>query len=116
MTGNLLRVTLLTALIVGSYPLICNAANYGEAGNKVQKGQSKQTILALLGEPGTKITTVKQKSVIWGPEEEFWDDIPLGTRLEVWKYTFSDGQLNLYFINEGEYVDYRAWAPKGVVY
>ena len=38
------------------------------------------------------------------------DNIPMGTRLEVWKYKFSDGNLNLYFVTEGENLDYIAFA------
>jgi len=40
----------------------------------------------------------------------------MGTRLEVWKYKFSDGLLNLYFLNEGEQLDFIAFASKGVIY
>ncbi len=80
------------------------------------KGQSKQSIIELLGEPLRRTITVRQDKVIWGPEEEFWDNIPVGTRLEVWRYEFSDGNLNLYFIDEGEQLDYKAFAPRGVVY
>jgi hypothetical protein len=40
----------------------------------------------------------------------------MGSRLEVWKYEFSDGHLNLYFINEGEQLEYIAFAPKDAIY
>lgn len=113
---NLIGTILIGALILGSYPVICHAKNYLESAGIIQKGQSKQTIVELLGEPLKKIITLKQNKFIWGPEEEFWDNIAMGTRLEVWKYDFSDGYLNLYFINEGEKLDFKAFAPKGVIY
>ena len=116
MNRNLIGTILIGALILGSYPVICHAKTYFEIEGKIQKGQSKRTIINLLGEPLTKMITVKQNKFIWGPEEEFWDNIPMKTRLEVWKYEFSDGNLNLYFLNEGEHLDYKAFAPKGVVY
>ena len=62
------------------------------------------------------IISVKRDKYMWGTEESFWDDIPMGTRLELWGYDFSDGGLNLYFINGGDHLDYKAFAPKGVVY
>jgi hypothetical protein len=116
MNRNLIGTILIGALILGSYPVICHAKTYFEIGGKIQKGQSKRTIIDLLGEPLTKMITVKQNKFIWGPEEKFWDNIPMKTRLEVWKYEFSDGNLNLYFLNEGGHLDYKAFAPIGVVY
>ena len=80
------------------------------------KGQSRQDIITILGNPyETKITS-KNNRFIWGPEEDFWDQIPMSSRLEVWCYKFSDGQLNLYFVNEGETLDFIAFAPAGGVY
>jgi len=116
MMKKLIEIILIGALLVVSYPLACYAKNYAEVKEKIKKGQSKQTIIELLREPLEKKVIVKRNKFIWGPEEEFWDDIPMETRLEVWKYEFSDGHLNLYFINEGERLDYKAFAPKGVIY
>ncbi len=38
------------------------------------------------------------------------------SKLEVYSYMFSDGGLNLYFVNGSEEINYIAFAPKGVVY
>lgn len=90
--------------------------HYTEVKEKIQKGQSKQTIIELLGKLLEQKMIAKSNKFIWGPEEEFWDDIPMGTILEVWKYEFSDGHLNLYFINEGGQLDYLAFVPKAMIY
>jgi hypothetical protein len=116
MTKKFTEIILIGVLIFNSYPVACWAKNYAEVEGKINKGQSKQTMIDLLGEPLEKHIVVKRNKSIWGPEEEFWDNIPMETRLEVWKYEFSDGHLNLYFINEGELLDYKAFAPKGVIY
>jgi len=93
-----------------------DSKTYEQIRTKIKIGQSKQTVREMLGPPDKIIDSGKSNKYIWGPEEEFWDDIPMETRLEVWKYEFSDGHLNLYFINEGEHLNYKAFAHKGVIY
>lgn len=116
MTTKLIKIILIGVLFFVFCPIACYAKNYSEVEGKIKQGQSKQAIIELLGEPSYKTTTIKRNRYIWGPQEEFWDDIPMETRLEVWKYEFSDGHLYLYFINEGEHLNYKAFAPKGVIY
>lgn len=116
MTKRLTELLFIASLLSVSYPVACHAANYSEVEGSLKKMQSKQTITALLGRPHEKSMHVKRNKFIWGPQEEFWDEIPMETRLEVWKYEFSDGILNLYFIDAGERLDYKAFTPKGVVY
>ncbi len=115
MTKTLGTIILISAFFISS-PIACYAKDYSEVEGQIEKGQSRQAIVKFLGEPVGKKFIVKNQKFIWGPEEEFWDKIPTGTRLEVWRYKFSDGNLNLYFLNEGERLDYKAFAPKGVVY
>lgn len=83
---------------------------------KITPGQSMQEIMNILGQPDAKKMRVKSNRFIWGPEEDFWHQIPMKSRLEVWSYRFSDGHLNLYFINGNKNLDFIAFAPEGVVY
>ncbi|KAF0143546.1 MAG: hypothetical protein FD156_2521 [Nitrospirae bacterium] len=115
MDRKLLKLILIFAFLV-CFSTVCYAKDYSDVESRIEKGQSKKEIVKLLGESVEKKFIVKSKEFIWGPEEEFWDKIPMGTRLEVWRYEFSDGNLNLYFLNEGERLDYRAFGRKGVVY
>ncbi|MEK7360003.1 MAG: hypothetical protein AAB422_06480 [Planctomycetota bacterium] len=115
MTKSLFVIILISVFFISS-PIVCYAKDYSEVESRIEKGQSKKAIVKLLGEPLEKKFIVKNNKFIWGPQEEFWDEIPMGTRLEVWKYEFSDGNLYLYFVDYGENLDYKAFARKGVVY
>jgi len=116
MTKKFIGIFSIVALFFVSSSMADYSKHFSEVNGKIRKGQSKQTIIELLGKPLEIKIIAKSHKFIWGPEEEFWDKIPIGTRLEVWKYEFSDGHLNLYFINEGDQLDYRVFAPKGVTY
>ncbi len=108
--GVIIIIVCITASISG-----CNN-KYADFRDKIRKGQSKQALLKLFGDPYEKKIVIKSQRFIWGPEEDFWDKIPMATRLERWSYNISDGHLNLYFLEEGGTLDYIAFAPKGVVY
>lgn len=99
--------------------LLFTALSTAEESNifwSIEVGQSKTEIKALLNEPYEIKTFEKTGKPIWGPEEEFWDRIPNGTLLEVWRYRNEHGHLNLYFIDGDEFLKYKAFAPRGVVY
>lgn len=95
--------------------LLCGCSN-GPLSDSVSVGQGKDEIRKILGEPQSVETSIKRNEVIWGPEEEFWDDIPKGSELEKWCYEQSDGNLNLYFVDGRDKLGYKAFVPKGVVY
>ncbi|MBI5674303.1 MAG: hypothetical protein HZC48_00545 [Nitrospirae bacterium] len=116
LSNKLLATFLICALFIISPPSASHADPYSEIEGKLKEGQTKEKIIELLGKPLAKKIIIKSSRFIWGPEEEFWDKIPMETQLEVWEYQFSDGHLNLYFINAGDRLDYKAFAPKGVVY
>lgn len=83
---------------------------------KIEAGQSKKEIRKIIGAPSEIENKIKQNEAIWGAEEEFWDKIAMGARLEVWTYEYPDGTLNLYFINGSDKLAFKAFTPKGVVY
>ena len=87
-----------------------------DAFRMVVPGFPKEHIKERLGEPYETLTITKTKGPIWGPEEEFWDKIPNGTVLKMWRYKDATGNLNLYFKADEERLDYKAFAPEGVVY
>lgn len=82
----------------------------------IKIGQTKEDIKKILNDPYETKTFEKTGKPIWGPEEEFWDKIPNGAKLEVWRYKSENGHLNLYFIDAGDHLTHKAFAPKGVVY
>ena len=78
--------------------------------DSVSVGQSKNAVRKILGDPQTVETSIKRNEVIWGPEEEFWDDIPEGSELEKWSYEQSAGRLNLYFVDGSDRLGYKVFA------
>lgn len=82
----------------------------------VAVGQTKEEIKQILSDPYEKKAFVKSNRPIWGPEEEFWDKIPEGTHVEVWRYKSEKGHLNLYFLGNDNHLAYKAFAPSGIVY
>lgn len=84
--------------------------------SQIKRGEAKSALVKQFGEPAQKDAIVKSSEPIWGPAESFWEEIPMGTRLEIWKYGFPDGMLELYFLNDDDKVGFIAFTPKGVVY
>jgi hypothetical protein len=82
----------------------------------IEIGQTRDEIKKILNAPDEIKTFVKSGHPIWGPEEEFWDKIPNGAKLEVWRYISEIGHLNLYFLDQDDHLSYKAFAPKGFVY
>ena len=88
----------------------------GNISDRVEVGQTKEQITQQLGRPYQMEKLKKLSHYIWGPEEEFWDKIPEGMMLEVWRYISPEGRLNLYFMDGSDKLAYKAFAPKGRIY
>lgn len=84
--------------------------------SQIKRGEAKAELVKNFGEPVQKDAIVKSSAPVSGPAEGFWEEIPMGARLEVWKYGFPDGMLELYFLNDDDKVGFIAFTPKGVVY
>lgn len=79
-------------------------------------GQTKGQVEKLLGKPYKHGTFKKSNEHVWGPEEDFWYGISMGTKLEVWSYKYEQGHLNIYFSEGDSTVSYTAFAPEGLNY
>jgi hypothetical protein len=85
--------------------------------SELQVGLSKAEVLELLGPPGVRGTLVKQTESIWGPQEEWWDQVEMGGSLETWSYLYpGEGTQFVYFLDESDTVSFTAYTPNGVVY
>ena len=82
----------------------------------VQVGKTKDEIRQVLSKPDKVDSVEKNTEIIWGAEEAFWDELPIGARLEIWIYEREEKELRLYFINESETLSYKIIAPKDAVY
>jgi hypothetical protein len=96
--------------------LLFSSAQAQDLSERVKAGQSKEEIRKEIGDPARVIIETKSSEYIWGPEEAFWSEIPMGTELEVWRYENNAGQLNLYFLEKRNRLSYKAFAPAGVMY
>lgn len=84
--------------------------------DSVQLGMTKSEVHQLLGMPALTDSVVKDTEIIWGAEEAFWDELALGTSLEIWKYNLDEEELLLYFIDGGDSLTYKIVAPIDAVY
>ncbi len=82
----------------------------------IKVGQSKAEISQLFPAPDEIQHISKTSEIIWGPEEAFWQEIPIGTRLEIWVYQQKDSLTRLYFLDDNDTLAYKVTEPKDVVY
>ncbi len=82
----------------------------------VKTGETKEQISKFFPAPDEIQHLTKTTEIIWGPEEEFWDEIPPGTDLEIWIYQQKDSLTKLYFLNDDNHLTYKITSPKDVVY
>ena len=79
-------------------------------------GMTKQNLIAQFGEPIRRQTLVKNMEPIWGPIEEIWFQLAMGTEVELWAYRVKGGTVELYFLNGSDVTQAGAFSPEGVVY
>ena len=105
----------------------CNEADSGPDHSAFVVGMERATILATFGPPDHEQTMIKQSEAIWGPIEDFWQQVPNGAKIEIWSYESqarlvegSDettrGSTELYFVDDSPTVLGIGFAPDGVVY
>ncbi|MCK4894827.1 MAG: outer membrane protein assembly factor BamE, partial [Calditrichia bacterium] len=83
--------------------------------DSVQVGMTKAEIRQLLGKPEIVDTIEKNTEIIWGAEEAFWAELPLGATLEIWIYEREENEVRLYFIDESDTLSYKIIALKDAV-
>jgi hypothetical protein len=82
----------------------------------IKVGQSKDEISRLFPAPDEIQHISKTTEIIWGAEEAFWDEIPIGTKMEIWIYGNKDSLTRLYFLNDNDTLAYKVTESKDVVY
>lgn len=73
----------------------------------IRVGMTKTEIVKLVGATNEKRYISKTNNQIQGPEKEFWHEIPMGAKLEVWTYHTAQGQLKLYFIGKSSELKFK---------
>jgi len=103
-------VVLAAGLVAG---LTCLAA---PEASDFRVGATREELLASFGAPARQQSLVKTGAAIWGPIEEFWDQVPLDSSVEIWSYPVADGSVELYFIDGSDRVQGTGFAPEGAVF
>jgi hypothetical protein len=79
-------------------------------------GATRDEVLERFGPPLRKQSFVKTGAGIWGPIEDFWPRVPMGSTVEVWAYAVEGGTVELYFVDSAQRVQGIGFAPTGAVF
>ncbi|MGI9589910.1 MAG: hypothetical protein ACR2P8_00975 [Myxococcota bacterium] len=110
--------------LLASLALVALACDEAPRHESFSVGMTRASVLEQHGEPQRKARLTKRDDRIWGPIEEFWSEVPLGSGVEVWSYRTTNewggepvaGATVLYFVDRSEAVSGLGFAPDGVVY
>lgn len=97
-------------------PLLSAACTVKPDPAQISEGDSRVAIVQTYGEPAGQRQMTKRDEVIWGPIEDFWSEVPMESRVEIWTYRVDEGDVELYFVDDSPTVDGVGFAPEGVVY
>lgn len=91
-------------------------------------GMTRDEVLEKFGKPERSQVMTKSGEAIWGPIEEYWAEIPLGAKVEIWGFKSEitmeapegnykqDGQTELYFVSDSDKINGLGFYIKGAVY
>ncbi len=91
-------------------------------------GTSREEITSRYGVPARIQTFTKQRQAIWGPIEDYWDQVQQGSTVEIWAYRSKinlegavesyaeSGETELYFVDSSNTVNAIGFHLEGAVY
>lgn len=79
-------------------------------------GASRTEILEAHGPPAQRQVLAKRSEAVWGPIEDFWQSVPMGSPVEIWTYPVEGGSVELYFVGDSDAVQGKGFAPEGAVF
>ncbi len=90
-------------------------------------GMERATVLERFGQPLRSQDIRKTGESVWGPIEEFWPRVPVGSNVEICSYRTTQewavgsgnrvsGSTELYFVGGSNKVSGLGFAPDGVVF
>ena len=90
-------------------------------------GMTRDEVLDKFGNPA-RSQVMQTSGEAWGPIEQYWAEIPLGAKVEIWGFKSEitmeapegnykqAGQTELYFVNDSDKVNGLGFYIKGAVY
>ena len=91
-------------------------------------GAGRDEITSQFGEPSRIQTFTKQGQPIWGAIENYWEQVPNGSTIEIWAYPSTieyqdtdethvqEGETELYFLDASKSVSAKGFHIAGAVY
>ncbi len=101
--------------VVITLALVLGCATLPDAA-QFQSSQSRVQLLERFGPPAHRKSFHKTGEGIWGPIENFWPKVPLGSTVEIWTYPVRGGTVELYFVDGSERAQGAEFSPEGAVY
>ncbi len=86
------------------------------AASEFRIGATREQITDRFGMPQHTQIFHKTGSAIWGPIEDFWPEVAIGSTVEVWSYRVQGGSAELYFVDNSNQVQGTGFAPEGAVF
>jgi len=89
---------------------------------------TRDEVLEKFGKPERSQVMTKSGEAIWGPIEEYWAEIPLGAKVEIWGFKSEitmeapegnykqAGQTELYFVSDSDKINGLGFYIEGAVY
>lgn len=96
--------------------------------SEFQPGATREQLTKQFGTPSRIQSFANQGQVVWGPIEDYWDQVPIGSSVEIWAYRSTmiledaethhvqAGETELYFVDDSNSVDGIGFHVKGAVY
>ncbi len=91
-------------------------------------GVTRDQVTATFGTPTRMQSLINQGQPIWGPIEDYWHQVPVGSSVEIWAYRsmmvvedavtthVQSGETELYFVDASNSVDGIGFKLDGAVY
>ena len=109
-----LRYIYLFSLAVAVFAVL--ACSNTPSASDFRVGATREEVLESFGAPSRQQSLRKTSEAIWGPIEDFWSRVPLNSTVEMWAYRVEGGTVELYFIDQSEWVQGTGFAPEGAVF
>ena len=116
------------ALVTLSVLLLASCSPDSPRHSEFQPGATREQLTEQFGPPLRVQFLANKGQVVWGAIEDYWDQVPIGSSVEIWAYRstivienaetnhLQAGETELYFVDDSNSVDGVGFHLKGAVY